>query len=266
MNMRLYLIVPFALFMFWACEDEMDAYNWTDNSLNFTLNEYLTDTVIHKTMVYSPVSRQRDTVWLEVETSGYIVGYSRQFCLKQLVTGESDAVPGVHYVPLEDPAIRPYYVIPAYENRVKVPVVFLRDASMLLQEYALRLAIDKNEYFKNGIKKYQVRTLFISDILVRPKFWNKHAVHYFAGEYGKVKHRFMIDVAASVNTVLDERFFENLVGDPSKVDKPLTNYWNLFFKEKLREENAKRAQNGLEPLREKPEPGTSVGVLVSFDV
>lgn len=266
MKLHINNIVWIMLFVLTACNDEMEFYNYPSNSLNFVFDEYLSDTVIHKTMVYYPEAYQKDTVWVKLRTYGFVLGNPRKFSLKQVPVGEWDAVPGIHYIPFNDSSVADYYSVAADTNEVEVPIIFLRDTSLENHEYILKIRIDENEYFKPGIEKYQTRTICISDIIVQPKYWNYYAIKGFAGNYGKVKYRFMINAAATIGTILDDKFFEDLVGKAPELDYALLAYWNSFFKTKLKEENNKRKEQGLPPLSEEPKPGITTGELVSFDL
>ena len=79
---RILLYTILILPALWACEDEIEVYNYSTNSLNFKFDEYMRDTTIHETMTYLSSEWQRDTVWVEVETSGFITDYAREFLQK----------------------------------------------------------------------------------------------------------------------------------------------------------------------------------------
>lgn len=75
----LWLLPVFGLF---ACEDEMGVYNSPENRLNFIYEPFtMADTVIPRTFVYDVETRVFDTVWLEVETMGYVEDHERSFAL-----------------------------------------------------------------------------------------------------------------------------------------------------------------------------------------
>lgn len=258
---RILLYTILILPALWACEDEIEVYNYSTNSLNFKFDEYMRDTTIHETMTYLSSEWQRDTVWVEVETSGFITDYAREFCLKQVPYGEWDAKPGIHYIALDDSEVISHYVIPANGNSTQVPIIFLRDTSLMEHEYTLKLQIAENTHFATGIEAYQTRTIFISDIIIKPETWD-NAFDYWFGSYGDVKYRFMIDAAASIGTIMNEDFVGELA---AQNDIALNNYWLSFFKRKLTEENAHRAEQGLDVLREEPTAADPEGTIVTFD-
>ncbi len=108
----LWLLPFFGLF---ACEDEMGVYNSPENRLNFIYEPFtMADTVIPRTFVYDVETRVFDTVWLEVETMGYVEDHERSFALEQVKKGEGEqAVAGKHYIAFDDPLVADYYKIPA---------------------------------------------------------------------------------------------------------------------------------------------------------
>ena len=259
----LWLLPIFGLF---SCENEMEVYDAPENRLNFVYEDYtMADTVIPRTFVYDVETKVLDTVWLEVETMGFLVDQDRSFALEQVKKGDGEqAVAGVHYIAFDDPLVSGHYKVPAGENKVKFPIVLKRDPSLKEHEVTLCVRIGHNENFKSGYEIYQEKVITVADILVQPQYWTFYASYYFAGKYGKVKHQFMIDATADMGIKMNDDFFYSLVGDPSKVDMGITDYWFNFFTRKLAEENAARAALGLGPLREAPEAGEIEGALVKF--
>ena len=266
-NIILYLSLLFLPALI-ACEDDIDVYNAVGNDrLNFYYeNQYEPDTLVTYTFVYLPEEQMRDTLWFELATSGFLTDYPRTISFEQMPVDSNAAVAGTHYVAFDDPAMQDVYVVPANANRVRVPLIVLKDDPELEEkEFTLRIRIKENEYFKPGDPENQIRTFCITNMLVKPTHWNGQAEWYFAGEYGPVKYRFMIDAAAEIGVTVDDDFFFDLVGDMYSVDMGLTDYWRGFFTTALEEENAARAARGEGLLREAPEPGESEGALVSFD-
>ena len=81
----------------------------------------MADTVIPRTFVYDVETRVFDTVWLEVETMGYVEDHERSFALEQVKKGEGEqAVAGKHYIAL---MIRLLPIITKFQ-REKIPYVF----------------------------------------------------------------------------------------------------------------------------------------------
>ena len=260
-----YTMLLLPVFVLFACEDEVEVYKESTNRLNFVYEAYTkSDTLIPRTFVYDPETKGFDTVWLEVTTMGYIVDQERKFVLEQVSTGENQAEADVHYIAFDKSLVEGLYVIPAGKNEARVPVVLKRDPSLKDKEVTLRIKIGSNENFEPGYSTLQEKVITIADILTQPRYWNFYASYYFAGKYGKVKHQFMIDATADMGIKMNDDFFYSLVGEPNSVDMGLTDYWFYFFTRKLAEENARRAEDGLGPLREAPEPGETEGTLVRF--
>lgn len=265
-KMNKYILWLLPVFGLFACEDEMEVYNSPENRLNFIYEPFtMADTVIPRTFVYDVETRVFDTVWLEVETMGYVEDHERSFALEQVKKGEGEqAVAGKHYIAFDDPLVADYYKIPAGKNTVRFPIILKRDPSLKQQEVTLCVQIGHNENFIPGYEKYQKKIIRVADILMQPKYWDFYASYYFAGKYGKVKHQFMIDATADLGIKMNDDFFYSLVGNPNSVDMGMTDYWFYFFTRKLAAENEARAARGEEPLREAPEPGETEGALVRF--
>ena len=256
----LYLSI-LSLLLCWACEKDMEVYHEEGNDrLNFYF-DYLTwgDTLINKTFVFYSQEKTRDTVWFDLETVGYVVDYPRPIAFEQIPVDTNSAVPGKHYVAFDDPELKDAYVVPANSATARVPLIVLKTGDMDSIEFTLRLKIKENEYFKPGFPDYQVRTVKVSNILSQPSRWDFYAEYYFAGEYGPVKYRFMIDVAAEMGVTLDNDWFAEILGEQGSVpDMGLTGYWQNIFKAALQEENEARAARGEGPLQE------ADGRVVSF--
>lgn len=265
-----YVLLCCPLLAFFSCEMKLDPYSESVNRLDFVYErgqwtEPDADSVVNYTFVYLPADVKQDTVWLKLETIGFVTDYDRSVSLEQVPTSGLQAEAGKHYVAFDDPALTAGYVIVAGQTGVRIPVVLKRD-DPALREHAVRLkiAVRENEYFKTGTLSRQTKVIVFSDKLVPLKYWDTNAEGYF-GKYGEEKHRFMIQVTTSMEVLINDDFFEKLVGDAGSMDLGLLTYWSGFFKEKLKAENALRAQRGEGPLREKPLPGEDEGKIVSFE-
>lgn len=266
-NRNLYLLLLFPAFILTSCEKDMEIFNSPEiNSLNFVFEER-EDTLISHTFIYTPEDQLTDTIWLEVETIGFITDYPRSFTLCELPVDSNAAVAGKHYIAFDDASMKDYYVIPANKNKARFPLILKKeDPELSDKEFNLKIGIKPNEYFQAGLAGYQQRRVQVSNILTQPKDWNSYAIYYFAGDYGKVKHQFMIETGNKIGVKIDEEFFHDLVGgDPTAIDMGLTDYWRQVFKTALNEENARRAAQGQGPLREEPKAGETEGILISFD-
>lgn len=263
-----YFVIGILTILSIACEQEMDVYHEKGNDrLNFYYaNPLYPDSLTVYTFIYLPSEQMSDTIWVEVETSGFVTDYPRPILFEQISEGDSAAVAGKHYLAFDDTALKDMYIVPANTNRMKVPVVLIKTPELAEKEVTLRFKVKENGYFKPGFPGNDIRTIRFSNILTRPVHWDDKASWYFAGEYGPVKHRFMIDAAAKKGVVVDEDFFVDLVGEPDdfSVDIGLTDYWKNYFQTALNEENAKRKKQGLDILREAPGEGEVVGREVTF--
>jgi len=250
-----------------ACEQELKVYDQPEGNRLLFKYEVLggvTEVVTHHTFAYDPSSKTIDTVWVTVGTMGYITDYDRPVAFRQLQTDSINAVAGKHFVAFNDAQLSASYRVPAGQSSARIPIVIMRDAQLKSEEVMLKFAIAPNEHFKLGIPAQTEKLIVLSDMLTQPKYWNMYATYYFAGNYGKVKHQFMIDAAAPLGIKIDDDFFFKLVGDPYNVDMGLTDYWFLFFSRKLSEENARREALGLGLLREAPTAANPQGELVEF--
>ncbi|MDR1415558.1 MAG: DUF4843 domain-containing protein [Odoribacteraceae bacterium] len=244
-----------------ACrEEEVPLYNGEANSVNFFFEAAsLGDSTARYTFVYEPLTTVEDTLWLELYTIGSVTNYPRPVSLRQLPSEEPRAVPGVHYVGLDDPRVAAAYTIPAGANRQLVPVILLRDASLADTTYSLLIGIEANAHFIAGPLANRKKQVVISDILARPAGWNA-LVNLLFSNYGPVTHRFMIDNAPEGIQVNEDFFTTQL----NFLNTELFAYWRQYFYRKLAEENARRAALGLGPLREAPAVGQTEGRLVTF--
>ena len=60
------------------------------------------------------------------------------------------AIPGVHYVPMDDPEMENLLVVRADSVTLEVPVILLRDTSLQREEYRLCLQLVATEDFLLG--------------------------------------------------------------------------------------------------------------------
>ena len=262
-RIKTYILSGLTVLIFFACEDKMEVYHEGIDRLNFIYEEW-NDTLLNRTFVFDDETRILDTVWVELATQGFVTDYDRSFVLEQVMGDTNAAESGVHFIPFNDSQVTSHYVIPAGANEVKVPIVLKRDVSLKTRELSVRFRIGHNENFSSGYPRYQERVITVTDMLVQPKYWTMYASYYFAGKYGKVKHQFMIDATRHLGIKMNDDFFYSLVGDPNSVDMGMTDYWFYFFTYALEEENAKRAEQGLDVLREEPSAGNPEGEIVRF--
>ncbi|MBK3515844.1 DUF4843 domain-containing protein [Carboxylicivirga marina] len=220
--------------------------------------------------VYEPKTVTSDTVWVTVQTMGDVYDYDRAVSLVQVFEEEwtytydelgnkidslfdirnDQAESGIHFIPLSEHTT---FKVSANTARANLPIVVLRDVSLVKDSYRLRLRISPNDYFEEGVKDVLEKTIIISDVVVKPNGWDDIADKYLFGEYGPVKHRFIIDI---LGLRIDDDFFKM-----TKADISLLNYYNSKVKTALYEYNIANPDN---PLREEPKDGDIEGALVTF--
>lgn len=261
-----------------ACENDLELFNDPTCRLNF----YYANAVAVKdfkdefaktnySFVYSGMGLEKDTIWLEVESMGFVSDHDRPITLEQVDTaGVTQAVPGKHYVAFNDPAIASYYVMPAGKARTKLPVVLLRDKSLSEESVVLKIQIKSNEYFQAGYDVFQSRSITFTDRLSMPNNWEKgypipglesyfpayaNYLYYFIGRWGQVKHQFLIE---QTGQKWDDDYIESLMtGDDSYLS-----YLAQKMAQVLAQVNAERQAQGLGVLCEAD--GTPVSMDPSY--
>lgn len=235
------LLFGFALF---SCEMKLNPYSEQDNRLSFSF-VYGEDSVTRYTFVYDPVTVVLDTLWIPIQTSGFLPDYDREISIEQVATEDMQAVVGTHYVGFDDSWVAEKMVIPAFVNRLTIPIIVKRDKSLKINEVTLKLKIVENDHFKMGFPRDVYKVIKISDILTKPKTWNS-AIDYYIGKYGPVRHQFMIDATMHMGIKMNDQFFDDMLGG----SYDYTRYWINFFENELIKVNEERKKQGLDPLAE----------------
>ena len=225
---------------------------------------------------YTDASIVRDTVYLTVNTIGDPENRVRRVALEQIseydveykydakgnlidsvVTEKPNkAVPGVHYVSMDDPEMLPLLVVQPNAVTVEIPVILLRDASLKKDEYRLCLQLVPTSDFLLGERGKLSGTIVFSDKLSKPGFWNTSVDRYYFGLYSTRKHEFMYEV---MQTEINEAWWKKLRADYAELT-----YTRNKLKEALSVYNADPANkaNGLAPMRE--EQNNPNSPLVTF--
>ena len=243
--MKTYFILLLGI-LFYACDDSSELYDYPINKIGFLLegNENKT---ISKTFIYDHSSIERDTIYLKMRTMGFVTSYDRPVQLEQAEalpeagSGMSNAVPGVHYVPFDDPEYEGFAVVKAESAEANIPVILLRHASLSKQQVILKIRIVENDVFLAINPELSEKTVVFSDMLQKPEAWDSYVDKFF-GIWGPVKYRFMLDNSSEL---WDDAFLKVLLDD-----YPYLKYWQARMYNLLAEENARRAAAGEEPLRE----------------
>ena len=261
-----------------ACENDLELFSDPTCRLNF----YYEDAQVVKnfkdemsktnySFVYSGMGIEKDTIWLEVESMGFVSDHDRTITLHQVDTaGVVQAVPGTHYVAFNDPGVASYYVMPAGKARTKLPVVLLRDKSLSEETVVLKIQIQANEYFQPGYDVFQSRSITFTDRLSMPGNWEKgyplpglesyfptyaNYLYYYFGRWGQAKHKFLIE---QTGQKWDDDYIEGLM----KGDDSYLSYLSQKLNNVLAQVNAERQQQGLGVLCEAD--GTPVSLDPSY--
>lgn len=273
MRNNIYILLLLCVGLLSSCEEELKPYDYSKNTLGFEYdrNQYnqIVDSIKRFTFVYQPLEVVVDTIWIDVRTTGFVVDYDRPIKLKQVDFNDEDeqevegeellqAESGIHYVPFDSPEVASLYYMPAGKNQTLLPLIVKRDVSLKETRRYLKIELEENEHFSESYIKNRGWIVELSDVLTKPSTWNGAIWYYFAGDYGKVKHQFMIDVSGDI---IDEAYFYKLL---NPLDMAYTQYLSTFYSNKLREENARRAEQGLGLLREAPTEEGAEGKLVQF--
>lgn len=251
-----------------SCEKDLEVYSEPTCRLNFYYDIDATGDFKPEmarstySFVYGDPDTRQDTLWVEVESMGFVSDTDRAISLEQVDSaGVENAVAGKHYVAFDDPQIARYYVMPAGKARTKLPIVMLRDASLKDKAVVLRYRIKANDNFQNGYDPFMERSLSFTDHLSEPAKWN-YAYPYwevytisfadYFGEYGVVKHQFLID---ETGEKWDDEYIDKLMTG----DSNYLTYMLRKMAKRLNEVNADRQAQGLSPLTEAD--GTPVVII-----
>lgn len=245
-----------------SCTEKYPMYNIKDTRLGFKFKydesaQMVLDSAIRFSFVYQPELTET-TVWVEVQTSGFLSDKDRTFEVEQVVadagniftdlpagTVVMNAEAGVHFKSFDDPEIKRQLVVPANSATAKFPIVFYRHEDMKTDKLYLRLKIKENANFKESFRQNRYAVVEVSDMLTKPATWD--FADGFAGKYSKAKHEFMIKVATW--TIDEEWFEENFKGYETN-DQGYVFYLSNFFTSELIKENDARLARGEDVIRD----------------
>ncbi|MGN0280856.1 MAG: DUF4843 domain-containing protein [Prevotella sp.] len=242
-----------------SCEKDLELYSDPTCRLNFyygidAVSDFKPELARSTySFVYGDPNLMQDTVWVEVESMGFVADTDRAITIEQVDSaGVENAVAGKHYIAFNDPQLASRYVMPAGKARTRLPIVMLRDASLKDMTVVLKYRIKPNENFVNGYDAYTERVLEFTDQLSEPSKWTysyPYFVYYtitfadYFGDYGLVKHQFLI---SETGEKWDDEYIDKLMtGDANYLD-----YICRKMARRLREVNAERQAQGLDVLRE----------------
>ena len=260
--------------MLTACVGQYDVYDYPYDRLGFAYETDSSgpghkDSIRRFSFVYMDQTVVSDTVWVRMETSGFLSNSDRPFMVEQVpVDGMgqdgnplADARPGIHYIDFSDEGLVEKMVVKARENHAMLPVVVKRDDPFIKNACVyLRFRLKENSFFKESFLSDRFYTIEITDQLIQPACWDI-VRHYFGGEYGRVKFRFMID---SATWVINDQWFDDHFGSYENVDMGYTAYLSNFYTNRLIELNRERREQGLDVLKE--DDGTIVQFVNNGDL
>lgn len=224
---------------------------------------------------YIDKSVGRDTAYLTVSVIGGPENRERKLELRQIseydveykydakgnlidsvVTEKPNkAVPGVHYVGMDDEEMRPLLVVQANAVYARIPVILLRDTSLQTNEYRLCLELTESSDFRLGESNQLSRTIIFADKLSQPSWWDSYVTKSNFGVYSTRKHEFMIEV---LDVVLGDEWYARL-----KVDFGEMTFTRNKLKSALNAYNAdpENIAAGLAPMREKQDDPNSALIV-----
>lgn len=186
-----YYIAAVLLVSMLSCEKKFDTYTH-GSGLNFVYVK-ATDTLVNVPFVYSPNTALTDTVWLTLQTVGPVSDVDRSIALEQILTGTGDAIPGTHFIPFDDESIRSHYKVAANQIRASLPVILKRDPSLKTTVASLKIRIKANENFSFSYPGLSDVRIVFNDFLSQPDNWSRYTILLLTGDYGPVKHKWLID-------------------------------------------------------------------------
>lgn len=128
------------------------------------------------------------TILIPVEIGGYKSDTDRSFTM-EVVSDSTTATPSVHYKSLGTT-----FTMPKDSFKVHVPVeIYNNDPVLKNEKVRLYLRIVANGNFINGVFNKQELSLYISDILIKPKIWDSVYSGFF-GVYSQTKHRKILEI------------------------------------------------------------------------
>lgn len=193
------------------------------------------------TFFYQGEDVDRDTVYFDIYAIGGLSSKDRPFKLEQQpLENVNNAVAGVHYVSLDDPAVQKEYTIKAGQMHSRVPVVLLRDVSLKTSDIVLNIGIVESADFKNGERDFLWRNLTVTDRINQPAAWSGFYQNNYYGKYSARKHKFMIEVTGEL---WDQTFMTSVHADltelayyMSVIKTALIDYNKLHPADKLKDE------------------------------
>lgn len=239
-----YISALWASAALFACDDDLQPYNDPNDRIAFSTPD---TEVISYTFAYFGSDVTSAVVEVPVTAIGFVTGYDRAVSVRQITSEEGpNAMPGKHYLALDDPSMADKLVVKAGATGVNIPITVYRDETLADEEYILELELVENGFFKPGYLNSVTKTVVISDVLTQPEAWRKNSgtFNWYFGTYSKTRHRVMNLAAADYGRMIDDDWCKS-VADGYTVDMAEISFWKGCFAAKLAEINAERAAEGL---------------------
>lgn len=163
------------------------------------------------------------------------------------------AIPGIHYVPFDDPGAKELMKVSANQVESSVPVILLRDKSLQSESQRLRIQLEPSTDFQLGEQEKLSATVIFSDKLEKPNSWTA-MINLWLGDYSVPKHELMIEV---VGGKVDDDWLSK-----GKANNAFFVFWRGKFIDALERFNADPTNiaNGTAPLRSDPKNPNSARV------
>lgn len=256
---HIFLLLSFIPFLFYSCQEA--EYVLFDDVARVQMDE---TAEIKVDFYYLDKSIVRDTAYLTIHTIGVPENRERKIALKQIteydieyqydnkgnlvdsvVTEKANkAIPGIHYVPMDDPEMEKLLIVRPDSVSLEVPIIILRDTSLQREEFRLCLQLTETEDFFLGESEHLSGVIVITDKLSKPGFWDSWVDQYFLGTYSTRKHEFIYEITGEK---IDDAWYERLTLDSGE-----RTFWQNKFKNALNEYNSDpdNIAKGLAPMRE----------------
>ncbi|MFV0289409.1 MAG: DUF4843 domain-containing protein [Mangrovibacterium sp.] len=216
-----------------SCQEDYQLYEGGDylqfgpeNKVIYNDANSYRDTLKNLSFAYDGFDVLQDTLYFDLYAVGSPKDYDRTFVIEQeMIEGELNCEPGVHYVAFDDEKMKSEYIIKAGGVHLQVPIIFLRHESLQENKYALKIVLKANESFKLGDSSLCWRKAYVSDQLMKPSLWTGTIEKYYFGKYSMVKHRFLID-ATGQNW--DDEFISGIMKDMAALQ-----YWQSMGNEAI---------------------------------
>lgn len=234
-----------AISVFAACK-QVDVNKYENDPRIYFPNQSLTETSsprdnINHTFITVPDGQLTCDVEVDVRAMGFPADYPRAVIFRQIFPDEKGyadgtpaAVPGMHYLPFDDPQMQERMFMPAGKVQVKIPVTLIKTPELEDGKVRLEFELVANEHFNLGIKKNLIFSISSTSQYQMPKLWDRW--QNYMGIWGAKKMWFLVTVVGMHPSIFDETVthaysnykkaqaideLEKYNSDPNNKDTPL---------------------------------------------